>query len=170
LLHDNLVELSDEAISATNKNRPGFQSLITMINNEEVDLVIVDDESRLTRELDLGILWNKMSVHDCRFISVLDGIDSIRESDELPALFKGIMNNVTNKLHGKRVRRGIAGRALDMLGSAGYHPFGYGTRYCDPEVALNYSGVGGRPKKEVFIDEAEAATVREIFRLFAVED
>lgn len=167
--YDGAIELSDEAMSGTRSNRPGYQKLIGMVEKDEVRLVMVDDLSRLTRRNDLGVLWDKLAIHGCRLISVLDGIDSSRESDEMGALLKGIMNNVTNKLHGRRVRRGIAGRALDKFGSAGDHPFGYASRYCNQNEALNYSGIGPKPKKEVYINEAEAQVVREIYRLFVEE-
>jgi DNA invertase Pin-like site-specific DNA recombinase len=167
--YEGAIELADEAITGTSTRRPGFQKLNEMIDNDQVSLVVVDDLSRLTRRNDLGILWDKMAFHGCRLISVLDGVDSIREGDEMSALIKGVMNNVTNKLHGKRVRRGIAGRALEKFGSAGNRPFGYGSRYSDPDAALNYSGSGQRPKKVVFIDEEEARIVREIYHLFVDE-
>lgn len=166
---ENAIELSDEAISGKHSNRPGYQKLMAMIDKGEVELLAVDDLSRFSRMDEIGTLWDKMEVYGGRFISVLDGIDSIREGDEITALFKGAMNKMTNKLHGKRVRRGLAGRALTPLASTGGHPYGYGSRHCDQQAALNYSGSGPRPKKEVFIDEEEARTVREIFRLFVVE-
>lgn len=166
----NIVELADEAISGTLKIRPNFLKLIKMIENDEFDIVIVDDLSRLTRGNDLGILWDIMADHGCRLISVLDGTDSAREGDEMGALIKGIMNNYTNKIHGRRVRRGIAGRVLDKFGSAGDRPFGYGSRYCDPQAAMDCSGGGPKPKKELFINEAEAQHVREIFRLFTEKE
>lgn len=166
IAYDGYEELSDEAVTGMTTKRKGFQQLLEMVKRGEVDLVAVDDLSRLTRGKDLGTLWDTLAAHRCRLISAIDGIDSARESDELGAMIKGVMNNVTNRMNGRRVRRGIAGRVLDGNASYGAHPYGYESVYSNPAEAAAYRGIGPKPKKDVVIKEDEAANILEAFQMY----
>ena len=166
IAHDDHLELTDEAVSGMITNRKGFRELIAMVEREEVGMVVVDDLSRLTRGKDLGILWDTLAVHRCRLISVIDGIDSTRESDEVGAMVKGLMNNITNRMNGRRIYRGIVGRVLDGNGSYGSHCFGYYSEFSCPEEAAKYKGIGPKPKKVVKINQQEAAIVLEVFQRY----
>lgn len=142
--YSNVIKLTDEAVTGTTTKREDFQVLLEMIKRDEVDLVAVDDMSRLTRGKDYGLLWDEMAARGCRFISVLDNLDSTHDGDELSAMIKGLMNNITNKINGKRARRGLVGRVLDPNASAGYHPYGYISRPSDPDAAARYTSCGSR--------------------------
>lgn len=164
------IELSDAAATGMTNNRNGFKSLLNLVKREELDLVVVDDLSRLTRAKDLGVLWDTLKIHRCRLISAIDGIDSAREGDEVGAMLKGIMNNITNKMNGRRIRRGLVGRVLDEDASYGAHPYGYTSVFADPGEAAKYSGIGPKPKKNLEINPEEAAVVLEVFQRYGEQE
>ncbi len=163
--YQNHIEFADEAVSGmSTKHRKDFQVLLQKIKRGEIEMVVVDDLSRLTRAKDLGVLWDTMKAYRCRFISAIDNIDSERAGDEISALIKGLMNNITNEINGRRIRRGIVGRVLDGNGAYGAHPYGYESVYCSPEEAANFRGIGPKPKKELRIKPDEAAIIVEVFQ------
>lgn len=167
---ENQVRLfSDFGITGMHDNRPGYQELMGAIENHEVDLLIVEDQSRLTRDTDIGDLLNKFKFNGVRFIAIHDAIDTEREGTEVNAQVKGLVNNLSIKDHAKRVRRGLEGRALDVDGATGDHPFGYRTEWADPDEGNRYIGNGPKPKRRVVINEEEAVIVRDIFHMFVAE-
>jgi DNA invertase Pin-like site-specific DNA recombinase len=161
---------SDPGISGMHDNRPGYRELLRAVELNEVEILIVEDQSRLTRDTDIGDLLNRFKFNGVRFISVHDGIDTANEGTEINAHVKGLVNNISIKDHAKRVHRGLAGRALDVDGATGDHPFGYSTEWADPLEGAKYTGTGPKPKRKVVINEEEAAVVRDIYRMFVVEE
>lgn len=160
--------IEDRAIPGTHEQRPGYQKMMAAVEAGEVKIIIVDDQSRLTRAPNIGMLLEKFVFHDVRFIAVADGVDTEQEGTEVNAQVKGLVNNLSNKSHGKRVRRGLVGRVLDGDGSAGDHPYGYSSTWEDPESADKWGGHGPKPKRKLFINEVEAKVVRWIFEMFTV--
>ena len=68
----------DDGYSGTNFNRPGWQEVMELMENGQVETLIVKDMSRLGREyLQVGqyteIIFPSYGVH---FIAVNDGVDS----------------------------------------------------------------------------------------------
>ena len=70
---------TDENFTGTNFNRPGFQRMVKEVKEGRIYCVIVKDLSRFGRAyLEAGnYLENIFPRYDCRFISVIDGIDKI---------------------------------------------------------------------------------------------
>lgn len=136
-------------------NRPSWNELLGLIENEQVETLIVKDLSRLGREyLQVGyyteIFFPQKGI---RFIAVNDGVDSIYESsnDFTP------MRNWFNELHAKdsskkvrAVKRMQAERG-EILG--GRPPYGYRK---DESV-----------RKGIVPDEETAPIVQRIFSLCA---
>ncbi len=162
--HSNALVLADEAISGTKADRPNFQRLLAMIEREEVSILAVDEQSRLTRGFDATKIIQDLQFRGGRFISITDSVDSSNSSWKMIAGFKQIANNAVVDETAARVRRGQKGNLIQDQ-SAGDNPFGYEAYYLDPEAALRI-GNGPKPKKGVRINEVDAQIVREIFRRF----
>lgn len=152
---DNLKFLYDDGFSGTNFNRPSWNEVMMLIENEQVQTLIVKDLSRLGREyLEVGRL-TELVFPSCgvRFIAINDGVDSLYESsnDFTP------MRNWFNELHAKdsskkvrAVKRMQAERG-EILG--GRPPYGYRR---DESV-----------RKGIVPDEETAPIVQRIFSLCA---
>lgn len=169
IVEDQVRLFSDSGISGMHDNRPGYQQLMRAVEAHEVEILIVEDQSRLTRDTDIGDLLSRFKFNGTRFIAIHDAIDTKREGTEVNAQVKGLVNNLSIKDHAKRVRRGLEGRALDVDGATGDHPFGYSTEWVDPAEGAKYIGNGPKPKRRVVINEEEAEVVRDIYRMFVVE-
>ena len=92
----NTLFLYDDGYSGTNFNRPGWQQVMEMMENGQVETLIVKDMSRLGREyLQVGYYTEQyFPEHNIRFIAVNDGVDTttgVDESTEL-APFRNVMN------------------------------------------------------------------------------
>ena len=158
--------IEDKAIAGTHDQRPGYQRMMAAVKAGDVNIIVVDDQSRLTRAADIGMLLEQFRFHGVRFIAVADGVDTHLEGTEVNAQVKGLVNNLSNKSHGKRVRRGLAGRVLDANGSAGDHPYGYRSQWVDAAAAAVYNGHGPKPKRKQEVDPEEADVVRKVFEWF----
>lgn len=151
----NFKFLYDDGFSGTNFNRPSWNEVMTLIESEQVQTLIVKDLSRLGREyLEVGRL-TELVFPSCgvRFIAINDGVDSLYESsnDFTP------MRNWFNELHAKdsskkvrAVKRMQAERG-EILG--GRPPYGYRK---DESV-----------RKGIVPDEETAPVVQRIFSLCA---
>lgn len=164
--HEHAAVFFDKEISGEREDRDGYQKIRAMIRKGEISLVACDEIARFDRGSEMGVAVDEMELYGCRFVTA-DGHDSEHDPHGLMATIKGKMAGMANRELAHRVRRGIAGRALDEKGADGSHPYGYSTRYCDPAAAQNYCGIGPKPLKEVFINEAEAAIIREVFEMYA---
>jgi len=146
-----ILTFSDDGITGTTMNRPGFQAMIKEIERGYIGAVFVKDLSRLGRNYrEVGYYTEEFfPEHDVRFISVSDGVDSAEGEDEL-APFRNIMNEWYSKDISKKRRisnkvKGGAGEPLSMP------PYGY---MKDPE----------NPKRWI-IDKDAAPLVRRIFSM-----
>jgi site-specific DNA recombinase len=73
----NIVILSDEGISGKSTNRPGFQKLLSMINKNEIENVIVYSLSRFARNIiDTVNTIQLMNKKDVSFHSITESIDT----------------------------------------------------------------------------------------------
>ena len=147
--------LYDDGFSGTNFNRPSWNEIMALIENEQVETLIVKDLSRLGREyLEVGRL-TELVFPSCgvRFIAINDGVDSLYENsnDFTP------MRNWFNELHAKdsskkvrAVKRMQAERG-EILG--GRPPYGYRK---DETV-----------RKGIIPDEETGEVVKRIFALCA---
>ena len=146
-----ILIFSDDGITGTTMNRPGFQAMIKEIEDGNIGAVFVKDLSRLGRNYrEVGYYTEEFfPENDVRFISVSDGVDSAEGEDEL-APFRNIMNEWYSKDISKKRRisnkvKGGSGEPLSMP------PYGY---MKDPE----------NPKRWI-VDEDTAHTVRRIYQM-----
>lgn len=163
----NAMVIMDEAQSGTKSNRAGFVQLMAMVECEEVAIIAVDDQSRLSRgDNAFSFIQNAVFV-GTRFISIGEAIDTDEPGWELKAKVLELHNSTTIRELGRRVQRGQRGRVLANQ-SAGDFRFGYETYDINPG-AVNGSHRGPRPPRGIRIQPVEAEWVRRIFVWFVVE-
>ena len=89
--HEELLSSSffiDENYTGTNFDRPGFQRMLKDVKSGDINCIIVKDLSRLAREY-IGAghyLENVLPKHNCRFISILDDVDTKTNPDSVTDL------------------------------------------------------------------------------------
>ena len=83
----------DDGYSGTNYNRPDFQRMLNLVEDEKVGIVCVKDLSRLGRDyLQTGYYTEVVfPEHNVRFIAINDNVDSAAGDNEF-APFKNIIN------------------------------------------------------------------------------
>ena len=90
----NLMHFTDDGISGTQFDRPGFLSLMKHIESGQVEYLLVKDMSRLGRDyLKVGQIMDILRQKGVRLIAVNDGVDSARGDDEFVP-FRNIMENI----------------------------------------------------------------------------
>lgn len=121
----------DEAISGADERRPDYQRLKADIEARKVDVVVVDEISRLWRnqreQYEFVDMARYLGVH---VIGVNDGIDSRREGYEMLLAVRGAMNADFIRYVAKKVHNSLAGRAQKGL-NAGGKVYGYRSVYQD---------------------------------------
>lgn len=117
----------DDGYSGTNFNRPGWNELLDLIENNKVETIIVKDMSRLGRDyLKVGFYTEVMFVEkNIRFIAINNGIDSSNQNDSDFTPFLNIINEWYAKDTSKKIRtvmkaKGESGKYLTTR-----PPFGY---------------------------------------------
>ena len=132
----------DDGYSGTSFNRPGFQEMLSDIENGMVSMVIVKDMSRFGRNyLEVGlyteIRFPEMGV---RFVAVNDGVDSDNPFDNDFTPFRNIINEWYAKDTSKKIRavfkaKGMSGKRLSTQSPYGYLRNSEGHLSIDPETA-----------------------------------
>lgn len=146
----------DAGISAKDMRRPKLQELLRNIRGGDVNLVMVTELSRLSRNTrDFIQMWDMMRAHGCRFQSLREDFDTTNAAGEL-VLFQ-LMNlaQFERRQTSERVEANIAARAARGLYNGGMVPLGYKTI----------------PEKPGYlaIDDEMAATVKLAFATFLRE-
>ena len=144
----------DEAISGARSDRPGYQAMLEAVMSGKMDVLLVDDISRLSRDSIESARAVRMLKHrGVRIIGVSDGIDTSRQGYKIETGLRSLMSDLYLDDLAEKTRRGLTGQALDGY-SAGGLPYGYA------------SASDGRGYKRVIIDD-QAAIVRRIFDHYA---
>lgn len=116
----------DAGISAKNMNRPKLQEMLRGIRQKEIDLVMVTEISRLSRNMrDFLGMWDMIQEHGCSLMSLREDFDTTTAAGEM-LLFQ-IMNfaQFERKQCSERVTANIVARASRGLYSGGPVPLGY---------------------------------------------
>ena len=94
----------DDGFTGLNQDRPGLKQLLEDARNGVFNMAVVKDLSRAGRNyLETGyLLDNFFPRHGIRFIALNDGIDTIRDDNEI-APFKNILNEMYSKDIGRKV-------------------------------------------------------------------
>ena len=158
---------TDYAVTGTARDRTGLQGLLktALHPNAPFDYVLVDDSSRLARDVVISVdTVRQLKFHRVFLFSVAQNIDSARDDAEdffiLHAMMDGrYVRDLAHKTH-----RGMVGQALKGRATGG-KVFGYHT------VEIHGDGVDAHGKPliagyEIAIDETQATIVRRVFSMF----
>ncbi len=146
----------DEGISGATNQRPGLISLMAAVDSGEVDVVVVEDLSRLSRDIEHSASMRKrFAFSGVRLIGIADGIDTLGNGGDLLYGVKSILSEQYLKDLGDKTSRGLRDRA--QIGRVtGALPYGY----------TSAPAADGQGKVAVIV-AAQAEVVRRIFRMRA---
>jgi len=150
---------TDKALSGTakdNTKRLEYQKLMKSLHNKEIDVLIVDEISRMSRDaVELANLQQLIENTGLILLSV-DGFTSEAEGWQLNFGLKGIVSQQSSRDTGRRIKRGLEG-SLDRGYMTTRPPYGY-TYKKDIDQHGNSRGT------HWFIDKEQAEVVRGIFK------
>jgi len=145
------IHIADDGFSGTNWDRPGWQELMTKIDNDEVSALVVKDSSRIGRDyLRVGLYREMFHEKGIRLIAVNDGIDTLHGEDDFTP-FREIMSEWYAKDVSKKIRSVLGAKGRDGKPLSNVPPYGF---IKDPNN-----------KNKWIVDEPAAEIVRRIFRL-----
>ncbi len=143
----------DDGFSGTNFNRPSWNELLTLIEDNQVGTLIVKDMSRLGRDyLKVGFYTEVLFVEkNIRFIAINNNIDSANQTDSDFTPFLNLMNEFYARDTSKKIRavmkaKGESGKPLSTI-----PPYGYMKSPDNPNQWI--------------VDEEAAQVVKKIFNL-----
>ena len=140
----------DGGISGGTLELPALQRLLSDIDAGTVDRVVVYKVDRLTRSLpDFSKLVERFDAAGCSFVSVTQSFNTATSMGRLTLNMLLIFAQFEREVTGERIRDKIAASKKKGLWMGGLTPLGYDAR--DRTLSIN---------------EAEAATVRQIFDLY----
>ena len=164
ILPDHIYE--DRAQSGARRDRQGLTALMDAAQNRLFDLVLVDDLSRLSRDLAFMLdLVRQFRFLDVGIISVADGIDTLDPANILLMHIKGVFSEHQLRDLQEKTLRGQRGRKENgyFVGEA---TFGYSSEPAGP-VSKDKRGKLRPAGYLMRINPVEAAVVRRIFQDFA---
>ncbi|NUN06150.1 MAG: recombinase family protein [Bdellovibrio sp.] len=164
LIVDENWVLKDEAETGKVATRKGYNRLLEGIRNKAFDAIIVDDLSRLTRDLgDQLELFDLLRFHKIELFSVCDGASSESSNARVHFIVKGLVNELGNEGHALRTKRGQEVRVLQGY-STGDICYGY---YSEPTQTRTTGGRETPSHYAIKINPKEAKVVQLIFELKA---
>lgn len=147
----NTIHFTDDGISGTRFDRPGFLSMMEEVEAGRVDCIIIKDMSRLGRDyLKVGQIMEVLRQKGVRLIAINDSVDSFKGDDDFTP-FRNIMNEWYARDTSKKIKS-----VFKAKGTAGKHMTGqvpYGYLWADEK------------REQWVIDEEAAAVVRRIFAM-----
>lgn len=144
----------DDGYSGTNFKRPAFERMIQDIEQGNVNCVLVKDLSRFGRDyIDTGrYLERFFPEHEVRFISVADGIDSMKQVYDLMLPIKNIFNEQYARDISRKIQATISQKQRDGEFIGSFASYGY------KKSETN--------RNKLVIDEYAAEIVRRIFSMY----
>jgi len=117
--------LTDYAISGASTHRPGFEELMRKVRSREIDVLLVESTSRLSRDqADAAALYKELAYYGVQLVAIADGLDTSTRGAKAHYSLKALMDDMY--LDGLRdmTLRGMEGRALAGYSTGGL-PYGY---------------------------------------------
>lgn len=153
---DEELIFADMAISGASLARPAFERMMQMVESGEIDVVVTEDMSRISRDFaDSADVFRRLRYLDVPLVGVSDGIDTSAQGAKLTFTMKALLADLyLDDLRAKTLR-GLEGRALKGYSTGGL-PTGYRSV---PELGPHGEVIGNR----IEIDEEMAAVVQRVF-------
>ena len=147
----NIIHFTDDGISGTQFDRPGFMAMMNGVNQGNIGCIIVKDMSRLGRDyLKVGQCMEILRQKGVRLIAINDNVDSFyREDDFTP--FRNIMNEWYARDTSRKIQSTFKSKGESGKHTASSPPYGYIKDEKD--------------KDKWIVDEKAAEIVRRIFNL-----
>lgn len=147
----NIIHFTDDGISGTQFDRPGFMEMMNGVNTGNIGCIIVKDMSRLGRDyLKVGQCMEILRQKGVRLIAINDNVDSFyREDDFTP--FRNIMNEWYARDTSRKIQSTFRTKGESGKHTASTPPYGYIKDEKD--------------KDKWVVDEKAAEIVRRIFNL-----
>src|SRR5579859_2339960 len=159
---------ADEAISGATDDRAGLQELLLAAGQKPrpFDVVLVDDTSRLSRDLANSLeIVKQMKFAGIRVVFISQGFDTSAPQTQTLVTVHGLVDSLYLEELAKKTFRGVEQRALDGLHTGG-RCFGYRNV---PIEDLSQLDSHGRPVVRgvrLEVDPAQAKTVLRIFERY----
>ena len=147
----NIIHFTDDGISGTQFDRPGFMEMMNGVNTGNIGCIIIKDMSRLGRDyLKVGQCMEILRQKGVRLIAINDDVDSFyREDDFTP--FRNIMNEWYARDTSRKIQSTFRSKGESGKHTASTPPYGYIKDEKD--------------KDKWVVDEKAAEIVRRIFNL-----
>ena len=125
-----IVEIKDDGYTGKNMNRPGMQQLLEMIRKRQVQVVIVKDMSRFSRDyLVLGQYTEQIfPFMGIRFIAINDNYDSDTSDGgiaEIDVAFKAVLYDFYSEDISKKIKSTLTEKKRQGCFLNVYAPYGY---------------------------------------------
>lgn len=149
-------EFYDDGYSGTTMNRPGLQKMLEQLKKNEIQVVIVKDISRFSRDyIELGTYMEQIfPIMGIRFISITDHYDSrdyMGRTVDMDIAFKGLLADFYCKDVSVKTKSSLETKRKQGKYAMGSVPFGYAKDETDSYTLL--------------IVPREAEIIRYIFQL-----
>lgn len=143
----------DDGYSAKDTNRPAYQRMILDLKNKKIDLILVPDLSRLSRNLlDFCGLLDFLEKYKAGFLSIKEQFDTSSSIGRMMVYQIITLAQFEREQTSERVALGVHSRGMRGLLNGGRPILGYGK---DPNKPGTY-----------VINEEEAREVRKIFQTY----
>lgn len=147
----NIKHYTDDGISGTRFDRPGFQAMIEEVRNGNVGVICLKDMSRFGRDyLQVGLYTELLRKAGVRLIALNDNVDTLKGEDEFTP-FRNIINEWYAKDTSKKIRSAFQAKNMAGKHTASSPTYGYLKSPDD--------------KEQWIIDPVAAPIVKRIFKL-----
>lgn len=146
----NTVHFTDDGISGTCFDRPGFLAMMKEVEAGNVEYLCIKDMSRLGRDyLKVGQIMEILRQSGVRLIAINDGVDSARGDDDFTP-FRNIMNEFFARDTSRKIRS-----TFQSKGKSGKHLTG----------TVIYGYLWNENRTQWFVDPEAARVVKRIFAM-----
>jgi DNA invertase Pin-like site-specific DNA recombinase len=149
------VLFPDFAISGASMARPALDALLRAVEAKQVDVIITEDVSRISRDMaDAAQIFKRLRFANVPLISLSDGLDTSSKHAKMTFAIKSMFAEQYLDELADKTLRGLEGRMLAGF-ATGLVPYGYRT--------VAETDRSGRTVHRIEIDEKEAPVVQRIF-------
>ena len=146
----NPVHFTDDGISGTRFDRPGFMALMKEVEAGNVEYLCLKDMSRMGRDyLKVGQIMEILRQKGVRLIAVNDGVDSARGDDDFTP-FRNIMNEFYCRDTSRKIRS-----TFQAKGKSGKHLTG----------TVIYGYLWNETRDKWLVDPEAAEVVKRIYQM-----